>query len=506
MLSHVFLRSVRSILLATVLRDQAEKRRRALESEIDAVRSRMKKRRIAAIAHVVFLAAQDSSTGQPRRVVERVQGKWRCSTLSGYLRCDDKTYRENFRMTRRTLDKLLALMQTTSFATHDEAHFAQPVRTNARRTPESAAFARAHTDPPSTRYKLAVCLYAMGQGGRFKLIGDAASVSKNTVRKWMASFCEGILQTVRPIYMPGQAFSSADRDAVQGQFASRRGVPNVTLACDGSHIAYKPRGGKKVKLQYRNYKGWTSILAVAFVDSYYRFFDLDVGYPGRAGDNTVLATNPLLASIQSDPDKWLGPNGVILGDCGASDGDGLFLNPYFNPSEPDKCWFNFCHSSTRFFVEEVFGRWKNRWRFLLDPSQVDHKLTSQMIYASAVLHNFCTVHACYDQDLDTCMSGGAWKKFFTSDKIDLCPTCNRRGLDFCIHQQAYRNGHMQQAASRRAPSEVRDQLCQKLWDVVCDGEGACGACASDESDEAQRVRDVMQARADGVENAYSLCV
>ena len=121
--------------------------------------------------------------------------------------------------------------------------------------------------------------------------------------------------------MPGQAFSSADRDAVQGQFASRRGVPNVTLACDGSHIAYKPCGGKKVKLQYRNYKGWTSILAVAFVDSYYRFFDLDVGYPGRAGDNTVLATNPLLASIQSDPDKWLGPNGEILGDCGASDGD-----------------------------------------------------------------------------------------------------------------------------------------------------------------------------------------
>jgi hypothetical protein len=498
--------SLQSILLASVLRNHAERRRRALQSEIDAVRSRMQKRRIAAMAHVVFLAAQDSSTGQPRRVVERVRGKWRNSTLSGYLRCDDITYRENFRMNRKTLDKLLGLLKSTSFAMRDEARLVRPVRSKKRRTPESVAYARAHTDPPSTRYKLAVCLYAMAQGGRFKLIGDAASMGKNTVRKWMVLFCDAILQAVRPIYMPGQAFSTAERAAVQGQFASRRGIPNVTLACDGSHIPYHPRGGKKVKMQYRNYKGWTSILAVAFVDSYYRFFDIDVGFPGRAGDNTVLGSNPLLEAIKADPDKWLGPHGVILGDCGASDSDGVFLNPYHNPSESEKCWFNFCHSSTRFFVEETFGRWKNRWRFLLDPSHVDHKLTSQMIYASAVLHNFCTVHMRAGGDLDGCMAGGAWKQFFTEAQVQLCPTCKRRGKDFCIHQQPYRNGFLQQVALRRAPSEVRDQLCQKLWDEVCDGEGAWRVCDSDDSDEAERVRNVMHARAQQDAHAYELRV
>ena len=218
------------------------------------------------MAHLVFLSAQDSSTGKQRRVVERVRGKWRSSTLSGYLRTgDDITYRENFRMNRKTFNKLLGLLKPTSFAMCDEARFPTPVRGNKRRSPQSIAYARAHTDPPSTRYKLAVCLYAMAQGGRFKLIGDAASLGKNTVRKWMTAFCDAILQEVRPIYMPGTAFSSADRAAVQGQFASRRGFPNVTLACDGSHIPYHPLGGKKVKMQYRNYKGWTSILAVAFV-------------------------------------------------------------------------------------------------------------------------------------------------------------------------------------------------------------------------------------------------
>jgi len=58
----------------------------------------------------------------------------------------------------------------------------------------------------------------------------------------------------------------------------------------------------------------------------------------------------------------------VLGDSGASDGDSVFLNPYHNPSDPDKLYFNFCHSSTRFFVEQVFGIWKSRFRFLLCPT------------------------------------------------------------------------------------------------------------------------------------------
>ena len=134
-----------------------------------------------------------------------------------------------------------------------------------------------------------------------------------------------------------------------------------------------------------------------------------------------------MQDLVAEPDKWLGQGGVVLGDSGASDGDEIFLNPYYNPTDPDKCWFNFCHSSTRFFVEETFGRWKNRWRFLLDPSRVDHKLTTQMIYASAVLHNFCTAHP-RDQtaDLPPEMSDKAWQTFYREYDAHVCPTCRRR--------------------------------------------------------------------------------
>ena len=137
---------------------------------------------------------------------------------------------------------------------------------------------------------------------------------------------------------------------MQGQFASRRGIPGVSLACDGSHVPFKPKN-KAVAGDYRNYKGWTSILAVAFVDSFYRFYAVDVGYPGRAGDNTVLARNRWMEKVTNEPDTWLGKGGVILGDSGASDGDRVFLNPYHGPTDPERCWFNFCHSSTRFFVD-----------------------------------------------------------------------------------------------------------------------------------------------------------
>ena len=232
-------------------------------------------------------------------------------------------------------------------------------------------------------------MYALTQGGPVKVKADACSVGTSTLRCYLHDFCDAVIKYVRPQYMPARPFTEADLKAVRSQFAARRNIDIVTLACDGTHIPHRPKN-KRVAYDYRNYKGWTSILAVCFVDSYYRFFDVDVGYPGRAGDNTVLASNWLMKSIHADPDAWLGPGGIILGDSGASDGDKVFMNPYHAPTEPDKLWFNFCHSSTRFFAEQVMGIWKSRFRCLLDPLRVDHKLTTKIIYCTAILHNVLT--------------------------------------------------------------------------------------------------------------------
>ena len=343
----------------------------------------------------VLQAMANSGVGQVRRVVPRALGKWRGSTLSGYLTHDDQTYLERFRATRAQLDGLVVRLQGSQLDSAGN----QLQRVIARRPPPpSGASARSPSerkrartkracvaqDAPTLRYKVALCMYALGHGGPVKVLADAGSVGESSMRRYLGLFALSVIQILRPMYMPGSPFSESDLAAVQGQFASRRGFPGVTLAVDGSHIPFRPKS-RSFYMDYRNFKGWTSILSVAFVDSYYRFFDVDVGYPGRAGDNTVLTRSPLMASIASDPDKWLGKGGVILGDSGASDHDKVFLNPYHCPTEPEKCWFNFCHSSTRFFVEQTFGIWKSRFRFLMHSMHgCSHKLFTQLVYASAV--------------------------------------------------------------------------------------------------------------------------
>ena len=321
-------------------------------------------------------------------------------------------------------------------------------------------------------------MYALGQqGGSTKVLADVGSIGESTLRRWLGAFARAVMTHLKPIYMPGKPFPASERDAVQQQFASRRGLQRCTLACDGSHTPFKPRN-KKVAMDYRNYKGWYSILSVAFVDSYYRFFDIHVGYPGRAGDNTVLARWELMAAMRNDPELWLGPGGVVLGDSGASDNDTLFLNPYHNPGahEPEKSWFNFCHSSSRFFVEQTFGMWKSRFRFLLGTTQgLNHALASQLIFASAVLHNYLVVHS--GDKIESGVSEPEWARFFETFKAHMCPSCKRDGLAHCVHQAVYRNGAAQMRAARKKPSVKRDEDCARMWDEVRAGPHAARICA-----------------------------
>jgi hypothetical protein len=91
---------------------------------------------------------------------------------------------------------------------------------------------------------------------------------------------------------------------------------------------------------------------------------MSVGGTGRTSDVTALKKCPFFAKITAHRTEWLGKDGYILGDGGTTDPQGIVLTPIHMPRTVQDKWFNFCHSSTRFFVEETFGRWKNRLRTL----------------------------------------------------------------------------------------------------------------------------------------------
>ena len=471
---------MQSVLLGAIKYQRVQAQRRVeVARKGEEIRAKLLQQQRSAELHVALLvAASGERVRVARAKIDRVTGGWRCSTLSGYLRGGDDIYKKNFRMTRESFDALLVIVQKTAFAafvTDDERvrdyYEMDPLHRPKLWGARALFLANAARDHPDTRYKLAACLYLMGQGGRLKQVADVASQGESSLRRWIGEFCDAVVSEVAPIYMSRKPFTAEERQAISGQFASRRGIRDVLLAVDGSHIHYFPGEDYATMLDYKNYKGWTSILAVAFVDSFYRFFDLDVGYPGRAGDNTVLKDNWLMAAIRAEPEKWLGSNGFVISDTGASDADSFLMNPYHQPTDPSFCWFNFCHSSTRFFVEETFGRWKNRWRFLIDPCHTTHALTTRMIYASAILHNFCTVHK---RDGLSMRSGKSaeWQVFFAQNQAMLCPSCSRRDRWHCPHQAMYRlgtNGASLVARQRKAPSEVREEVRKQLWNGVLDG-------------------------------------
>ena len=120
--------------------------------------------------------------------------------------------------------------------------------------------------------------------------------------------------------------------------------------------------------------------------------------------------------------KWLGENGFIDADGGASDGCDLLLNPIPNARRVRDKWFNFCHPSTRFLMEETFGRWKNRFRFLLFSNDLSHKRMTNLIYASCIMHNACTI--LNDMAIEfTIGAAKEWQDLFQKHERIACPGC-----------------------------------------------------------------------------------
>mmetsp|Transcript_23805 Transcript_23805/g.75377 ORF Transcript_23805/g.75377 Transcript_23805/m.75377 type:complete len:390 (-) Transcript_23805:237-1406(-) len=292
------------------------------------------------------------------------------------------TYKLNFRMTRDTVRHVSEKLAGAGYLVDNKARNASLRMTGL--------------------FKTGVCLYFLaghGKGDR-KAVADAAGIGATTVSLYLQQFCDGVMTQLKPVYMPSTPPSAIMLAAWREEFASRRGVPNVAMAVDGTHLPF--RGSMP---DYRNYKGWESILLVAFVTSFYTFVDGDVGAPGRAGDNTVLRQSWLMEQIRQDPEAWLGPDGCVAADGGASDGGDFLLNPIPAATELVDLWYNFCHSSTRFFVEETFGRFKNRFRFLLYQCDLSHKVFTKLVYTcvlryapsppplgrALIMHNLCTM-------------------------------------------------------------------------------------------------------------------
>ena len=143
-------------------------------------------------------------------------------------------------------------------------------------------------------------------------------------------------------------------------------MPYIGAAVDGTHVPYFPNSGESQQ-DYKNYKMWCSMLCIGIVNSQHCFLDLDVGWPGRLHDKTCTEYSHFWGKMHKDRKLWLAEDGVVAADTAWGIGSELVMTPYTVADGSTKAqqWYNFVHSSTRFFVEEVYGRWKNRFRCLI---------------------------------------------------------------------------------------------------------------------------------------------
>jgi hypothetical protein len=245
--------------------------------------------------------------------------------------------------------------------------------------------------------RVAIALWKLATNSEYRSIAHLFGVSRSSVCLIVKDVCEAIVCLLLPKYIQ---VPSGDRlQVILDGFESKWGFPQCVGAIDGSHIPIV--SPLEHPADYYNRKGWHSIILQGVVDHEYRFWNVNVGWPGRVHDARVLSNSTLFEEAQAGrllPDKPRTLCGVsvpvvILGDPAYPLLPWL-MKPYVqhgNISQQQKS-FNYRLSKARMVIENAFGRLKGRWRCLLKRNDTATEDVPNMITACCVLHNICEVH------------------------------------------------------------------------------------------------------------------
>ena len=73
-------------------------------------------------------------------------------------------------------------------------------------------------DTPDLRFKVAACMYALGQGGGIKVLADVASIGESTLRKYLHLFADATIAQLKlgeyrnRLYGGSQSISKSRRE------------------------------------------------------------------------------------------------------------------------------------------------------------------------------------------------------------------------------------------------------------------------------------------------------
>lgn len=366
--------------LMLLFRTNAARRRTQMLKSIESARARRLSffRRLQAHQRYIFsvvlclLAVRSSGTVQRSLWTHERTGEWWERIVNQCF--DRRDWLENFRMSQDTFMYLCEKLKPAIEKQDTVLRKAIPVQ-----------------------QRVAIALWKLATNSEYRSIAHLFGVSRSSVCLIVKDVCEAIVKLLQGTYI---SVPSGDRlKFIVDGFETKWGFPQCVGAIDGSHIPIV--SPQDHPADYYNRKGWHSIILQAVVDHELRFWNINVGWPGRVHDARVFGNSALFQKAQSGtllPSMPRTLNGVdvplvILGDPAYPLLPWL-MKPYVqhgNITSQQKA-FNYRLSRARMVIENAFGRLKGRWRCLLKRNDISTEDIPTVITACCVLHNICEVH------------------------------------------------------------------------------------------------------------------
>lgn len=333
----------------------------ALEESVQATTMALSKLQMMfSIAEVVSIVESDKVGPSDRDTA----GSWFHRFTTSVT--DDKTWRENFRMSKPTFDRLLESLRPALQRDQDDDEPGVP--------------------SVPVDFRLGAALFRLAHGATFKYVGRKFGIGTSSACKAFCEVCRALEDHLSHLF----EFPSSPEalHAVIDKFESIH-MPN----CCGviGYTRFDPQGPQSVVMQ-------------GLVDSDARFLDISVGWHGSFTPTLILPRTRLYTRVESTGELLHGHAAklmnfilmpqYIIGDRSCPLYPWL-LTPYYAsdgpalPLTPAQELFNSVHEYARSAIWRAFGMLKSQWQLLTVRQRGDSiAFLPHIIVAACVLHNF----------------------------------------------------------------------------------------------------------------------
>ncbi|XP_015904841.2 uncharacterized protein [Parasteatoda tepidariorum] len=249
----------------------------------------------------------------------------------------------------------------------------------------------------SVEKQIALALIFLSSGKSYRYLSRLFSVSKIDIQTIVTNVCSAI-KHLMPKYL--KIPSSTELKKNISDFQAIWGFPQCAGVLGSMHIPLNISHLPHNAVDYFNSNSDYSMLLQCIVDANYKFWDINVGWPGNVPESRILTNSTLWLRGQDRklfPEDSQNPRVIdvplyILAGA-AYPLSHWILKPFLNDPESDKeKAFNEKFTFAYNVCEIAMKRLKARWNCLVKRNIHNVETLPSAIAACCILHNFCEIN------------------------------------------------------------------------------------------------------------------